>query len=57
MIAYLDKHTSVLKNKKDIIKQYKDYVPTKLIAREYGVTRGCIYQNLRDWGIKRENGI
>jgi len=57
MIAYLDKHKSVLKNKKDIIKQYKDYVPTKLIAREYGVTRGCIYQNLRDWGIKRENGI
>ena len=48
-----DKHKRLLENKKDIIKQYKDFVPVKLIAKEYGLSISCIHLNLRLWGIKR----
>ena len=48
-----EKHEVIIKNKRDIIKQYKDYVPVKLIAREYGLSTSCISNNMRLWGIKR----
>ena len=41
------------KKKKDIIKQYRDFVPVKLIAREYGVVSPTIYCWLNKWSIKR----
>ena len=56
-MAWEEKHERLLKNKKDIIKQYKEYVPVKLIAREYGVSIGCISNNLRLWGIAKNRGI
>ena len=52
-----EKHDIIIKNKKDIIKQYKDYMPIKLIAREYGVSIGCISNNLKLWGVRRRSGI
>ena len=51
------KHKRLLKNKNDIIKQYKDFVPVKLIAREYGVTRDTVYKWLKKWGIRKRSGI
>jgi len=48
-----EKHNVILENKKDIIKKYKDYIPVKLIAREYGLSIGCINNNLKLWGIRR----
>ena len=53
-MTWKEKHERILKNKKDIIKQYKNYVPVKLIAREYGLSISCISNNLRLWGIKRQ---
>ena len=52
-----DKHKTLLENKKDIIKQYKNFVPVRLIAKEYGVTTGCISLNLKLWGMRRRRGI
>jgi len=56
-MTWKDKHKMLLKNKKDIIKQYNDFVPVKLIAREYGVTISCISINLKKWGIRKKHGI
>ena len=53
-MAWKEKHERLLKNKRDIIKQYKDYVPVKLIAKEYGVSLSCISQNIRNWDINRK---
>jgi len=48
----------LLENRKDIIiKQYKDFVPIKLIAREYGVTTDTVYKRLKKWGIGKRSGI
>ena len=47
----------LLQNKSDIIKQYKDYVPIKLIAREYGVSEYYITNNLKLWGVGKRRGI
>ena len=55
--TWKDKHKMLLKNKNDIIKQYKDYVPIKLIAREYGVSISCMTQNLKLWGVRKRSGI
>jgi len=51
--TWKEKHEIILENKKDIIKQYNDFVPVKLIAREYGLSTSCISNNMRLWGIKR----
>ena len=55
--TWKEKHKTLLKNRNDIIRQYKDYVPVKLIAREYGVSEAYIYLKLRLWGIKKRSGI
>ena len=55
--TWKNKHKTLLKNKEDIIKQYKNFVPVKLIAREYGVSMSCIHLNLRLWGIRKRSGI
>ena len=55
--TWKDKHKMLLQNKSDIIKQYKDYVPIKLIAKEYGVSESCITNNLKLWGIGKRRGI
>lgn len=56
-MAWKEKHERLLKNKRDIIRQYKDYVPIKLIARGYGVSMSCIANNLKLWGIGKRSGI
>ena len=56
-MAWEEKHERLLKNKKDIIKQYKEYVPVKLIAREYGVSMSCITINLKLWEVRKRSGI
>lgn len=55
--TWKDKHNTLLKNKNDIIKLYKDYVPVKLIAREYGVSEPYIYKVLEQWGVGKRSGI
>ena len=56
-MAWKEKHERILENKEDIIKQYKDFVPVRVIAREYGVSGGCISDNLRIWGAREKHGI
>jgi hypothetical protein len=56
-MTWKEKHKMLLRNKKDIIKQYKGYIPIKLIAREYGVSPSCITINLKVWGVRRRGGI
>lgn len=51
--TWKEKGNRLLKNKDDIIKQYKDYVPVKLIAKEYGVSEAYVYEKLRLWSIRR----
>ena len=53
----MKKHEILLKNKDDIIEQYKNYVPIELIAREYGVSEAYIYKKLKSWGIRKRSGI
>ena len=52
-MAWKEKNERLLKNKRDIIKQYKDYVPVKLIARDYGVSEAYIYLKIKLWDIER----
>ena len=56
-MAWKEKHERRLRNKRNIIKQYKDYVPVKLIAKEYGVTIATITRNLKSWSIRERSGI
>ena len=56
-MAWKEKHERILENKEDIIKQYKDFVPVRVIAREYGVSGGCISDNLSIWGAREKHGI
>ena len=56
MNKLMGKHNVILENKKNIIRQYKEYVPIKLIAREYGLSGSYIYKKLKLWGMRR-NGI
>ena len=56
-LNWKEKHVMLLKNKKDIIKRYNYDIPIKEIAKEYGVTTGCISNNLKLWGVRRKRGI
>ena len=56
-MTWKDKHKMLLENKKVIIKQYKDFIPVKSIAKEYRLSISCIYQNLRLWGVRKRSGI
>ena len=55
--TWKDKKKTLSENKGDIIRQYKNYVPIKLIAREYGVSESYIYLVLRQWGVEKRSGI
>uniref|UniRef100_A0A6H1ZLQ1 Uncharacterized protein n=1 Tax=viral metagenome TaxID=1070528 RepID=A0A6H1ZLQ1_9ZZZZ len=56
MNKLMGRHNIILENRKDIIRQYKDYIPVKDIAREYGLSGSYIYKKLKLWGMRR-NGI
>ena len=45
------------KEKNNIIKKYNENVPTKKIAKEYGVTVDTIHKRLKRWGIRKRSGI
>lgn len=55
--TWKEKHDLLLKNKSDIIKKYNGDVPIKEIAKTYGVSVGCISDNLKLWGVRREHGV
>ena len=52
-----EKHDIIIKNKKDIIKQYNSDISIKEIAEIYGVSIGCISNNLKLWGVRKRSGI
>uniref|UniRef100_A0A6H1ZUT4 Putative DNA binding, helix-turn-helix domain containing protein n=1 Tax=viral metagenome TaxID=1070528 RepID=A0A6H1ZUT4_9ZZZZ len=35
----------------------KDFMPVKLIAREYDITGDTVYKWLKKWGIRKRSGI
>ena len=55
--TWKDKHNILLRNKNDIIEKYNDDVSITEIAEMYGVTIGCISNNLKLWGIRKRSGI
>jgi len=52
-----EKRDLILKNKKDIIREYNDNVSISEIAKIYKVSTGCISNNLKLWGIRKKHGI
>lgn len=44
-------------NRKDIIRQYNNSVPIRIIAEKYGVAESTIYKRLERWGVKKRSGI
>ena len=64
-MAWKEKHEKLLRDKDIIIKIYnKHYVKygdaqkiNRKIANIYGVSAGCISENLKSWGVLKEHGI
>ena len=52
-----EKHDSILRNKESIIKEYDNNVSISKIAKIYGVSIGCISNNLKLWGVRKNHGI
>jgi len=57
METWKEKHERILKNKDDIIKEFKDGISIEKIAKIYRVSGGCISNNLRLWDIRNKHGI
>jgi len=51
------KRNSILKNKEDIISKYNNDIPMTRIAKVYGVSIGCISNNLKLWGVRKKHGL
>ena len=56
-MAWKEKYNFILKNKEDIIERYRGNIPVKKIAKIYKVSEGCIYVNLKLWGVIKRHGI
>jgi hypothetical protein len=64
-MAWKEKHKRLLRDKNIIIKIYKKYYVkygdaqkiNQKIANIYGVSAGCIRNNLRLWGVIKRHGI
>ena len=55
--TWKDKHNILLRNKNDIIEKFNNDVSITEIAGIYGVTIGCISNNLKLWGVRKRSGI
>ena len=51
------KRDFILKNKENIIRAYDDNVTLSKIAGVYGVSVGCISNNLKLWGVRKKHGV
>ncbi|MCK4446834.1 MAG: hypothetical protein KAW56_07110 [Candidatus Marinimicrobia bacterium] len=57
MRGNFEKRDLILRNKENIIRAYDDKVTLSKIAKVYGVSVGCISNNLKLWGVRKRHGV
>ena len=57
MKGNFEKRDSILENKENIIRAYNGNISISKIAGIYGVSVGCISNNLKKWEVRKKHGV